>query len=69
MFHIRQTTSVIDYVERFATLFDQLKSYEPSPDLYYYTTHFVDGLRDEIRVVVTLHRPSSLDTAYALALL
>jgi hypothetical protein len=29
MFHIQQTSTVTDYVERFATLFDQLKAYQP----------------------------------------
>lgn len=69
MFHISQTTTVTDYVERFSTLFDQLKAYQPNPDYHYYTTCFVDGLRDDIRAVVTLKRPSSLDTAYCMALL
>jgi hypothetical protein len=69
MFHICQTTTVQDYVDRFATLFDQLKAYEPNPDLHYYTTHFVDGLRVDIRAVVTLQRPDNLNTAYLLALL
>jgi thiaminase len=58
MFHIHQTTSVTDYVEHFSTLFDQLKAYEPNPDLHYYTTHFVDGLRADIRAIVTMQWPS-----------
>jgi hypothetical protein len=69
MFHICQTTSVQDYVEHFSSLFDQLKAYEPNPDLHYYTTRFVDGLRADIRAVVTLQHPDNLDTAYLLALL
>jgi hypothetical protein len=69
MFHISQLTTVQDYVERFSTLFDQLKAYEPNPDLHYYTTRFVDGLWANIRAVVTLQRPANLDTAYTLALL
>jgi hypothetical protein len=69
MFHICQTTTVQDYVDCFATLFDQLKAYEPNPNLHYYTTRFVDGLRVDIRAVVTLQRLENLDTAYPLALL
>jgi hypothetical protein len=69
MFHIAQTTTVQDYAERFSTLFDQLKAYEPNPDLHYYTTRFVDGLLADIRAVVTLQRPGNLDIAYMLALL
>jgi hypothetical protein len=33
MFHIHLLTTVQDYVEHFATLFDQLKAYEPNPDV------------------------------------
>lgn len=33
----------------------------------YYTTHFVDGLKYHIRVVVAMHRPKDLDTACLLA--
>jgi hypothetical protein len=69
MFHIHQTSTVLDHVERFSTLFDQLKAYQPNPDLHYYTTRFVDGLRHDIRMVVALQRPSDLDPAYSLALL
>jgi len=69
MFHISQTSTVTDYVDRFSSLFDQLKAYQPNPDMHYFTTRFVDGLRDDIRRVVTLQRPATLDTAYSLALL
>jgi hypothetical protein len=69
MFHIHQSSTVIDYVERFSTLFNQLKAYQPNPDLHYYTTRFVDGLRHDIRMVVALQHPFDLDTAYTLALL
>jgi len=69
MFHISQTSTITDYVESFSTLFDQLKAYQPNPDMHYFTTQFVDGLRDDIRMVITLQCPSTLDTAYSLALL
>lgn len=69
MLHIHQMTTVTDYVARFSTLFDQLKNYQPNPDMHYYTTRFIDGLRHDIRIVVALQRPQTLDTAYSLALL
>jgi hypothetical protein len=69
MFHIHQTSTVTDYVSRFSTLFDQLKNYQPNPDMHYYTTCFIDGLRHDIRLVVALQRPPNLDTVYSLALL
>ena len=69
MFHINQSSTVLDYVERFSSLFDQLKAYQSDPDMHYYTTRFIDGLKHEIRIAVAIQRPSNLDTAYMLALL
>ena len=69
LYHIRQTSTVADYVERFSELVDQLIAYEHSTDPMYYTIRFMDGLRDNIRSIVLVQRPSSLDTAYSLALL
>lgn len=69
LFHIHQTTTVTDYVERFATLVDQLKAYSATPDMRSFTTRFVDGLRPDIRLVVTMQRPQNIDTAYALSML
>jgi hypothetical protein len=40
-----------------------------TPDLHYYTTHFVDGPRADIRAVVTLQHLANLNTVYTLALL
>lgn len=33
------------------------------------TNRFIDGLKDDIRAVVIVHRPQDLDTASSLALL
>ena len=33
------------------------------------TNRFIDGLRDEVRAIVLLHRPVDLDTVCSLALL
>jgi hypothetical protein len=69
MFHIHQTSTVLKYVEWFSSLFNQLKAYQIEPDMHYYTTCFVDGLRHDIRVAVAIQHPSTLDTAYVLTLL
>lgn len=69
MFHIHQESTVTDYVERFSGLIDQLKAYNPNIDMIYYTTHFVDGLREDIRAVIVVQRPQNLYTVYTLALL
>lgn len=58
-----------DYVTRFTSLMDGLRSYSTSVDPVYYTTRFVDGLRPDIKSVVLVQRPKDLDTACVLALL
>ena len=65
--HIRQTSPVSEYVERFTELVDQLIAYGHSTDPMYYTIRFIDGLRDEIRSTVPVQRPPTLDTACSLA--
>ena len=69
MFHIKQLTSVAEYIERFSRLVDQLAAYEAKSDQLYYTTRFVDGLKSDIRSAVVIQRPPDLDTACVLALL
>lgn len=68
LFHIRQSGSVVEYVEHFSTLVDQLSAYEANADHLYYTMKFVDGLRDDIKSVIMVQRPRNLDTACSLAL-
>jgi hypothetical protein len=58
------------YIDQFTALIDQLVAYNHVvTDHRYYTTHFVDRLRDDIKVVVLVQRPVDLDTACTLALL
>lgn len=65
--HIRQTSSVADYIDCFSELADQLIAYESRPDPLYFTMRFIDGLSAELRVDVLIHRPPDLDTAFVLA--
>jgi hypothetical protein len=67
LLHIRQVTSVTDYIEQFAQLVDHLNAYQSQADPLYYTTKFIDGLRDDVRATVLVQRPRDLDTAYVLA--
>jgi hypothetical protein len=69
LFHIRQTSTVQDYIDRFSELVDLLVTYEHTTDPLYYTMRFIDGLHDDIKSVILVQRPSTLDTACALALL
>lgn len=68
LYHIKQTSSVQDYIERFTELVEQLKAYT-TPDPLYYTTRFMDGLQHDIRSIIMVQRPADLDAACTLALL
>lgn len=68
-FHIRQTSSVTDYIERFSDTIHQLLAHEPTFSPTAITNRFVDGLKHEIKCVVMMHKPQNLDSASALALL
>jgi hypothetical protein len=69
LFHIRQTGSVQEYADKFTSIVDGLLAYGKNTDPIYYAMRFVDGLRDEIRTVVHMQRPDTLDIAVVLALL
>jgi hypothetical protein len=69
LFHIKQTSSVQDYIDMFSELVYQLFAYGHSPDYRYYTAHFVDGLKDDVKLVVLIQWPLDLDFACTLALL
>jgi hypothetical protein len=68
LFHIRQSSTVADYVEWLSALVDQLAAYETVDNPLYYTMQFVDGLRDDIKLMVMIQRLSTLDTACALTM-
>uniref|UniRef100_A0A0A8XT76 Retrotransposon gag domain-containing protein n=1 Tax=Arundo donax TaxID=35708 RepID=A0A0A8XT76_ARUDO len=65
--NLKQTGSVLDYTEKFNDLMDTLVAHHQSWEPMYFVTQFLDGLRDEIRIAVVLHRPKDLDTAVSLA--
>jgi hypothetical protein len=67
--HVKQSGSVLDYIDQFSSLVDQLNAYEESNDPLHYTMRFIDGLKPEFKSVVLMQRPSSLDTAFVLACL
>lgn len=68
-YHIKQSSTVADYIERFDVIMNQLVSYCDSTHPYYFLTRFIEGLRPDIRSVVMVQRPADLDTACSLALL
>jgi hypothetical protein len=68
LFHIKQSGTVAEYVDRLSALVDQLTAYESTDNPLFYTMRFVDGLRDDIKMMVLIQRPSTLDTAWVLAM-
>lgn len=68
-FHIRQSTSVSDFIECFSEIVHQLLVHDPTIASFVITNHFVDGLKEEIHSVIMVHRQQDLDTAGSLALL
>jgi hypothetical protein len=42
-----------DYIDKFCELVDQLQAY--SSIVEYYTTRFIDGLRDDIKHLIIVH--------------
>ncbi|CAD6202725.1 unnamed protein product [Miscanthus lutarioriparius] len=59
---------VLDYVERFSVLIDRLKSYSASTDPLFYTMRFIDGLRPDLKAMILVSRPQTLDAAICMAL-
>jgi hypothetical protein len=68
-FHIKQSGSVVEYIELFDELVHKILAHDPYFNPAVITSRFVDGLRREIKAVVLVHRPKDLDTASSLVIL
>jgi hypothetical protein len=64
MYKIKQQGSVQDYIDRFCELVDQLQAYSPNVDQLYYTAHFIDGLRDDIKYFISIQLPKKCGTCW-----
>ena len=62
-FRHRQTASVSEYIETFNELVHQMLAHDPTIASSVICNRFIDGLHDDIRDVVIVHRPQDLDTA------
>jgi hypothetical protein len=69
LFHLKQIGSVAEYIQEFNEVMHALKAHSTAWDPELFPSRFVDGLKDEIRVVVIVHQPKNLDAAVSLALL
>lgn len=54
-FHVKQLGSVSEYIEKFDDLVHQILAHDPKFNTATITSHFIDGLRDDIRTVVMVH--------------
>ncbi|XP_071680601.1 uncharacterized protein [Lolium perenne] len=68
-FRLRQTGTVVAYIEKFDSLMHHMLAYKPDLDPTFFTTRFIEGLSSDIRRVVMIQRPEDLETAVSLALL
>ncbi|XP_073363591.1 uncharacterized protein [Aegilops tauschii subsp. strangulata] len=66
---LQQNGSMAEYAEKFTQFMHNLVAHHESWEPSYFITHFVDGLKKDIRAAVVLHRPKTLDTAVDLACL
>jgi hypothetical protein len=56
-------------MSQFEPLMNRILARNAAYDPMFFTTRFVDGLREDICTMILLHRPKNLDTAFALATL
>lgn len=67
--NLKQTGSVAEYHTKFEQLAHSMLLYNPSYDDVFFVTRFLNGLKEEIRASIVLHRPKDLEAASTLALL
>jgi hypothetical protein len=67
LLQVKQDDSVEEYTKAFQAIQFQVAMFNPGFDEMFFTTHFVNGLREEIRSVVQTHLPDSVDKAALLA--
>jgi hypothetical protein len=68
-FNIKQIDSVSEYLEKFDNIVHQMLAHDPKFTAATITNRFIDGLRDDIKAVVLVHRPGNINAASSIALL
>jgi hypothetical protein len=64
---LRQEGNLEDYIREFEAIQFQVSMFNTGFDELFFTSHFVNGLKDEIRGVVQAQLPDSVDRATLLA--
>jgi hypothetical protein len=63
LFHLKQLGSGTEYVQEFTELMHALKAHTSAWDPELFPSRFVDGLKNEIKVVVIVHQSRNLEAA------
>jgi hypothetical protein len=66
---IRQIGSVADYIESLDDLRHQILLHDPSTSDVFFVSRFLEGLKDDIRSIIALHRPFDMDIVSSLAMM
>jgi hypothetical protein len=66
-FAFKQLASVDDYAHKFEEHMHKILVYNHSYDETLFVNRFIEGLKPEIRSVIQLHQPSTVDLAFSLA--
>jgi hypothetical protein len=66
---LKQSGPVTKYIEKFDDLRHQLLLHDPSTSNVFFVARFLEGLREDIRSVIVIHRPQDMDTVCSLALM
>ncbi|RLN34410.1 uncharacterized protein C2845_PM03G18270 [Panicum miliaceum] len=66
---IKQSTTVLEYAERFEQAKHRVLVHNQHIDDVFFVQKFIDGLRYNISTAITLHKPRTVDAALSLALM
>ena len=66
---LRQTWIVVEYIENFDDLRPQILLHNPSASEVFFVSPFIEGLKEDIYVVIALHCSADIDIACSLATL
>jgi len=69
LMNIRQTGDLQDYYDRFYQAMHRVLVHNDKYDDIFFIIRFIDGLKPNIRTVIQLHKPRTIDAAMSLALL
>jgi hypothetical protein len=67
LLQLKQDSTVEEYIKQFQAKQFQVAMHNPGFDEMFFTAHFINGLKEEIKSVVHTHLPDSVDRAALLA--